>query len=75
MTQETPPENFSESAEPNLAAFRVLLVDNDSAHVYAMTESLERIGFVCVSATSGPEGAKLIENELFDIVVTDLVMS
>lgn len=60
---------------PNLSGLRVLLVDNDSAHVYAMTESLERIGFTCVSATSGPEGAKLIEKELFDIVVTDLVMS
>ncbi len=75
MTNETPQENFSAAPEINLSAFRVLLVDNDSAHVFAMTESLERIGFLCVSATSGPEGAKLIENELFDIVVTDLVMS
>ncbi|MBL8854399.1 MAG: sigma-54-dependent Fis family transcriptional regulator [Planctomycetaceae bacterium] len=74
MTNETPTE-ISAAPEVNLAAFRVLLVDNDSAHVFAMTESLERIGFTCVSATSGSEGAKLIENELFDIVVTDLVMS
>ncbi|MDP1563653.1 MAG: sigma-54 dependent transcriptional regulator [Pirellulaceae bacterium] len=75
MTNETPTENSAAPPEVNLAGFRVLLVDNDSAHVFAMTESLERIGFTCVSATSGSEGAKLIENELFDIVVTDLVMS
>jgi len=75
QTNELQSETGTGEAEVNLAAFRVLLVDNDSAHVYAMTESLERIGFTCVSATSGSEGAKLIENELFDIVVTDLVMS
>lgn len=75
MTNEIKSENSTSAEGPNLSALRVLLVDNDSAHVYAMTESLERIGLTCVSATSGPEGAKLIEKELFDIVVTDLVMS
>ncbi len=57
------------------AGLRVLLVDNDPDHAAAMSESLERIGFQPVTATSGPEGAKLVEQRNFDLVVTDLVMN
>jgi len=54
---------------------RVLLVDNDKDHAEAMAESLERIGHNCTIAESGPEGAALIDQRQFDIVVTDLVMN
>ena len=54
---------------------RVLLVDNDKDHAEAMAESLERIGHDCTIAESGPEGAALIDQRQFDIVVTDLVMN
>jgi two-component system response regulator HydG len=40
-----------------------------------MAESLERIGFQSMAATSGPEGARLIGERTFDLVVTDLVMN
>ncbi len=40
-----------------------------------MTESLERVGYRCSVATSGPEGASMIESETFDVVITDLVMN
>lgn len=54
---------------------RVLLVDNDPDHAEAMSEGLERIGFETTIATSGPDGAGLINQRTFDVVVTDLVMN
>ncbi len=54
---------------------RVLIVDNDEALAQAMLESLDREGYDCTVATSGPEGARLIEEECFDLVVTDMVMN
>jgi two-component system response regulator HydG len=54
---------------------KVLLVDNDKDLARAMTESLERIGLDCAFATSGPEGARMLNQNLYDIVVTDLMMN
>ncbi|MDB4331521.1 sigma-54 dependent transcriptional regulator [Rhodopirellula sp.] len=59
----------------NTALLRLLVVDNESAHARAMTESLEKVGYQCEVATSGPEAAKLIERETYDIVITDMVMN
>jgi two-component system response regulator HydG len=53
---------------------RVLVVDDDEAHAKAVAESLERVGYDCVVATSGGEGLRLIEEHVFDIVITDLIM-
>jgi two-component system response regulator HydG len=55
-------------------ALRVLLVDNDPDHADAMTEALARVGYLCTVAKSGQEGARRLDAEIFDIVVTDLVM-
>ena len=54
---------------------RLLVVDNEAAHARAMTESLEKVGYKCEVATSGPEAAKLVERETFDIIITDMVMN
>ncbi len=54
---------------------RVLIVDNEAAHAQAVSESLERVGYDCTVATSGPRGLKRIDDESFDIVITDLVMN
>ncbi len=54
---------------------RVLVVDNDRDLARAMTESLERIGFECTTATSGTEGSQLIQQNSYEIIVTDLVMN
>ena len=54
---------------------RVLVVDNEKAHASVMLETLERVGYTCAMATSGPEGAKVLESGQFDIVVTDLMMN
>jgi len=53
----------------------LLVVDNDEALARAMEESLAKVGYECVVATSGPEGARKIETDTFDVIVTDLVMN
>ena len=53
---------------------RVLIVDNDQALAHSMQESLEKVGYSCQVATSGQEGARRLQHEIYDIVVTDLVM-
>jgi two-component system response regulator HydG len=64
-----------ESEQPAASAIRTLIVDNDPAHAHTMSEILERIGHPCDVATSGPEGLKRIQQNVYDIVVTDLVMN
>jgi two-component system response regulator HydG len=53
---------------------RVLVVDDDAPHAEAVAESLERVGYECVVATSGRDALRLIEEQMFDIVLTDLIM-
>ncbi len=57
------------------STLKLLVVDNEAAHARAMTESLEKVGYSCEVATSGPEAAKLIQRETYDIVITDMVMN
>lgn len=57
------------------ASVRALLVDNDSDHADAMAETLERIGHECTIANSGSEAVRLINENSYDIVITDLVMN
>jgi len=54
---------------------RALIVDNERDHAEVVAEGLQRAGFECRVATSGREGAELVEQEPFDVVITDLVMS
>jgi two-component system response regulator HydG len=56
-------------------AAEVLIVDNEQPHAEAVAESLERVGFHCCIATSGREGAGLVEEREFDLIVTDLKMN
>src|SRR5271165_5128388 len=51
-----------------------VLVDDDEPHADAVAESLVRVGYECVVATSGREGLRLIEEQTFDIIITDLIM-
>ena len=54
---------------------RVLVVDNDIVHARTVGEGLGRQGYQCVVAGSGVEGARKIDQETFDVVVTDLMMN
>jgi two-component system response regulator HydG len=53
---------------------RVLVVDDEEPHAVAVAESLERVGYECVVATSGSEALRLIEEQVFEIIITDLIM-
>ncbi|QDU55530.1 sigma-54-dependent transcriptional regulator [Aeoliella mucimassa] len=52
----------------------VLVVDDDQAHAETIADSLTSQGYDCTIATSGADGADLIERRSFEIVVTDLKM-
>ncbi|MFN4257910.1 MAG: sigma 54-interacting transcriptional regulator [Gemmataceae bacterium] len=58
------------STEP----LRVLIIDDEEHHAEAVAESLERVGYECVIVTTSQAGAKKIEQEEFDVVLTDLRM-
>lgn len=66
-------EHKEKSFDPN--SLKMLVVDNEAAHARAMTESLEKVGYRCEVATSGPEAAGMIERETYDIIITDMVMN
>ncbi len=66
------PENTSETAATPIS---VLIIDNDKPHAEAVAESLDRVGFACRAATSGNQGAQMIEEGDFDVIITDLVMN
>ena len=57
------------------STLKLLVIDNEAAHARAMTESLEKVGYTCEVATSGPEAASLVERETYDIIITDMVMN
>jgi two-component system response regulator HydG len=67
----TKPKNTTATAGPPI---KVLVIDNDPAHAEAMADSLRSIGFECIVATSGPEGAALLGVGTYEIVITDLKM-
>ena len=56
-------------------SIRVLVVDNDIVHARTMGEGLARLGHDVTVVGSGSEGARRIEQEVFDVVVTDLMMN
>jgi two-component system response regulator HydG len=54
---------------------RVLIIDDDRLHADTVAEVLERVGYDCAVAVSGSAGAKKIEAESWDVVLTDLKMA
>ncbi|MFO1063554.1 MAG: sigma-54 dependent transcriptional regulator [Pirellulales bacterium] len=73
MSETHLPSESETSFDPR--EFSVLIVDNDRAHARAMSESLERVGYRCATAMGGPEGLDAIEQNTYNVVVTDLVMN
>jgi two-component system response regulator HydG len=58
----------------NGESIRVLIIDDEKMHAQTVAESLERVGYDCVIATSGAQGAKRIEQDDYDLILTDLRM-
>jgi len=69
-SKQSPPEQ----AAPD-PPYRALIVDNDEAHAEIVAESLQRVDFQVQVATSGTEGAEVVDQAAFDVVLTDLVMN
>lgn len=53
---------------------KLLIIDDESNHAEAVAESLERVGYQCIVATSGSAGARMLEQEEPDVILTDLKM-
>ena len=53
---------------------KVLVVDDNELHAEGTAEALRGIGYECVIANSGKAGARKIESDDFDVVLTDLRM-
>ena len=54
---------------------RVLLVDDDPASSELLSEVLSREGFDCETCPSGEHALKTLQQEAFDVVITDLRMA
>jgi two-component system response regulator HydG len=53
---------------------RVLIIDDEEFHAETLAESLQRVGYECVVASTGARGAKRIGQEDWDVILTDLKM-
>jgi len=53
----------------------LLLIDDSEAQSSAITESLERLGYSVVRASSGAEGLRLAREAVPDLVLLDVVMA
>jgi two-component system response regulator HydG len=53
---------------------KLLIIDDEPNHAEVVAESLERVGYRCLIATSGAAGARLIDDEEPDVILTDLKM-
>jgi two-component system response regulator HydG len=55
-------------------ALKLLIIDDEPHHAEAVAESLQRVGYDCLIATSGTAGARKIHAEEPDLILTDLMM-
>lgn len=65
------------AASPYRAATRsaILLVDDNQDGTLARRSVLEELGYQVTPAQSGPEALRCVEQESFDLVITDFRMS
>jgi two-component system response regulator HydG len=69
-TERQPPQRGSEPDD----RLRVLVIDDEEAHAEVVAEALERVGYDCTVATSGTAGARRLDQDEFDVILTDLRM-
>jgi two-component system alkaline phosphatase synthesis response regulator PhoP len=53
---------------------RILVVDDEGAIRYSITKTLQRVGYQVEAAASGEEALEQLENQEFDVVLTDIRM-
>jgi len=67
---------MTDLAQSNVAAGRVLVVDDEEAIREIVASMLVEAGFECREATSGLEALRLLESgERFDLMLCDLIMN
>jgi two-component system, NtrC family, response regulator HydG len=54
---------------------KVLVIDDEPLHAEAVAETLERVGYDCTVATSGQAGARRLDQDDYDVILTDLKMA
>ena len=69
-----PSEKSPEQAVADGEGLKVLVVDDNELHAEGTAEALQAIGYECVIANSGKAGARQIESDDFDVILTDLRM-
>ena len=57
-----------------MAKVRLLLVDDEPELIESYAEFLEGQGFECKLTTDGKAAQKLLDEETFDLVISDLCM-
>jgi two-component system response regulator VanR len=53
---------------------RVLVIDDDKPIAELLKEALTKMGYRVQTAPGGREGLRLFEKEIFDLVITDVIM-
>ena len=53
---------------------RILIIDDDRHFREMLGQMLERAGYDIMEAINGKDGLRLLEMELFDLIITDLIM-
>lgn len=53
---------------------RILIVDDDPQAVEILTRMLEREGYECISAASGPAALQLLRTQGVDVILLDVMM-
>ncbi|MHB8628681.1 MAG: response regulator transcription factor [Aggregatilineales bacterium] len=56
------------------ASARILIVDDEGAICHTISKALQRIGGFISTATSGEEALRLVAEQAFDVVLTDIRM-
>ena len=58
-----------------MAVNKILIVDDDSRNIFALTAVLKAKGYKCMSATGGQEGLELLEQDKeITVVLMDMMM-
>jgi PAS domain S-box-containing protein len=69
-----PPAVEAAAEEIDGAGTRILLVEDDDAVRSALAHRLQRLGFDVTTAASGADALPIVEQRIFDLVLTDSVM-
>jgi two-component system alkaline phosphatase synthesis response regulator PhoP len=59
---------------PDPKAAHILVVDDEGAIRYSISKTLQRVGYQVSAASSGEEALTMLENQEFDVVLTDIRM-